>query len=136
MKLMTIGQLSVAAGIPASTIRYYESIQLLPEPQRKSGQRRYDSSVLPHLEFIQLARTFGFSLQDIRQLLGHHETTFSQRWQALATRRLLEIRKLLMHATTIQATLLGGLNCACDTVSDCVQCLTQINQVTEPWSAH
>ena len=41
-EMLTIGQVTDAAGLNASAIRYYERHQLLPEPARVSGKRRYD----------------------------------------------------------------------------------------------
>ncbi|WP_245850731.1 MerR family DNA-binding transcriptional regulator [Paenibacillus herberti] len=38
---LSIGQLAAKAEINASTLRYYESVGLLPPPERKNGQRRY-----------------------------------------------------------------------------------------------
>ena len=47
---MRIGEVARRAGVRVSLIRYYEAIGLLPEPERVSGQRRYDETVLPQLE--------------------------------------------------------------------------------------
>jgi hypothetical protein len=38
---MTIGELSAKSGVPASTLRYWERMKILPKPMRISGQRRY-----------------------------------------------------------------------------------------------
>ena len=46
---LTIGEVAQRAGVTASTIRYYESIGLLPHPQREHGQRRYDGEVIGRL---------------------------------------------------------------------------------------
>ena len=62
----TIGEIASRAGVAASAIRYYESIGLLPEPERESGQRRYDESVLGRLGFIGVAQAAGFKLPEIK----------------------------------------------------------------------
>lgn len=54
----------------ASSIRYYESIGLLPEPERERGQRRYDDSVLGRLAFIGVAQAAGFKLTEISELIA------------------------------------------------------------------
>ncbi|MEL1264390.1 MerR family DNA-binding protein [Pseudoxanthomonas putridarboris] len=68
---MNIGQLARQAGVAIDTIRYYERQRLLPEPQRSpSGYRRYESGDVVRLHFIRRAKTLGFALDDIRELLA------------------------------------------------------------------
>jgi MerR family mercuric resistance operon transcriptional regulator len=68
----TIGQLAVAAGVPASTIRYYERRRLLPSAARAGpGRYRcYGRAELDRLRFIRVAQQLGFALEDIAQLLA------------------------------------------------------------------
>lgn len=47
----------------ASTIRYYESIGVLPRPEREAGQRRYGIDVLRRLAIIDIAQRAGFTLE-------------------------------------------------------------------------
>ena len=63
---LTIGEVARRAGVASSTIRYYESIELLPEPIREHGQRRYDETVLGRLGFVGVAQSAGFSLDQIQ----------------------------------------------------------------------
>ena len=51
---LTIGAVARAAGVAATTLRYYEQIGLVPAPARVGGQRRYDDAVLTRLEVIRL----------------------------------------------------------------------------------
>ena len=70
MKPMTIGRLSKAAGVKVTTIRYYESIELMGEPDRSdSGQRLYGAGSVQRLSFIRHARDLGFSMNAIRELI-------------------------------------------------------------------
>lgn len=56
------------------TIRYYESIGLLPEPQRApNGYRLYHAADLERIDFIRRARLLGLSLEDIREVLALRE---------------------------------------------------------------
>lgn len=58
--MLTIGKLAKAAGAKVPTIRYYEQIGLLPEPERSAGnQRLYGRSALDRLAFIRHARDLG-----------------------------------------------------------------------------
>lgn len=69
--MLSIGRLGKAAGVKVPTIRYYEEIGLLPEPERSTGnQRLYDVRALERLAFIRHARDLGFPLDAIRDLLS------------------------------------------------------------------
>lgn len=70
----TIGRLSGRTGVNIETIRYYEKIALLPKPPRSSGGHRlYGSAETERLNFIRRARELGFSLAEIRSLIGLEE---------------------------------------------------------------
>ena len=67
----TIGRLSKSSGVNIETIRYYEKIHLLPKPARTAGGHRlYSSEEARKLHFIRRARELGFSLIEIRSLIG------------------------------------------------------------------
>ncbi len=67
---MKIGELSVLSGLPASRIRYYEASGLLPAADRApNGYRDYDASIVNRLRTIDLAKSLGFSLEEISRLL-------------------------------------------------------------------
>jgi MerR family gold-responsive transcriptional activator of gol and ges genes len=68
---MNIGQASKASGVSAKMIRYYESIGLIPRSaRRESGYRDYGAADVHRLAFVRRARDLGFSMDQIRDLLG------------------------------------------------------------------
>ena len=68
---MTIGELAAAADVPAATVRYYEQRGLLARaPRTRAGYRVYDADAVRRLRFIKHAQALGFSLEDVRELLG------------------------------------------------------------------
>ena len=68
---MRIGQLAEAVGVDTHTIRYYESVGLLPEPARRpSGYRDYDQSDIERLRFVRQARSLELPLDDIFEILA------------------------------------------------------------------
>lgn len=68
--MLSIGTLSKQVSVKVATIRYYESIGLLPQPERTAGnQRRYSAQARERLAFIRHARDLGFSIEAIRDLI-------------------------------------------------------------------
>lgn len=71
---MQIGELAKRSGVTVQTVRFYERLSLLPEPQRKdSGYRIYSGSDLKRLQFVRQAKSLGFSLEEIRDILRMRE---------------------------------------------------------------
>ena len=71
MTPFTIGVLSRRTGCKVETIRYYERIGILPAPGRSAGGHRlYDEDHLKRLTFVRRSRELGFTLDEIRTLLG------------------------------------------------------------------
>jgi DNA-binding transcriptional MerR regulator len=106
---LAIGQLSTLTSCKVSTIRWYEQAGLIPKPQRTAGnQRRYTQQHVMLLHFILNARTLGFDLNAIRQLLHlvHCSQHKPHEADAIAKQHLQEITqrieklKSLEHALT------------------------------------
>ena len=69
--MLTIGRLAARSGTAAETIRYYERVGLLPEPERlPSGYRVYREEDVRRLAFIRRAKALGFTLAEIGELLA------------------------------------------------------------------
>lgn len=69
--MMRIGELAKSTGVEPPTIRYYESVGVLPEPDRTpAGYRAYLLADEKRLRFVTLARSLGLALDDIREILG------------------------------------------------------------------
>ncbi len=67
---MKIGELADAAAVTSKTVRYYESIGLVPEPARTaSGYRDYGSDAIERLLFIREAQATGLTLSEIQSVL-------------------------------------------------------------------
>jgi Cu(I)-responsive transcriptional regulator len=68
---LTIGKIAGATGTKVETVRYYERIGLLPSPRRTGGNyRNYDTGHLNRLAFIRRSRALGFTVEQIKELLG------------------------------------------------------------------
>lgn len=71
---MRIGELAERVGVNTKTVRYYEGIGLLPDPDRRpSGYREYSDEDVDRLRFIRTAQRLGFSLSEISEILAFRE---------------------------------------------------------------
>ncbi len=124
MEELSIGEVARRAGLQSSAIRYYESVGVLPKPERLNGRRRYDTSVLQRLAAIQVAQQAGFTIAEMRILFhGFAEgTPPSTRWQALAHKKLAEVDALISRAQGMKRLLEKGLRCGCLSLDDCKLC--------------
>lgn len=118
---LTIGQVARSAGVATSAIRYYESIGLLPEPERESGQRRYDASVLGKLAFIGVAQSAGFKLEEIGELVGAIDggKGMAAPMQTLSTSKLDEVEVLLERTKAMKGWLEVAKECGCESPAEC-----------------
>lgn len=68
---MQIGEVAKRSGISAPAIRYYEQQKLVsPAARSGAGYRVYSERVLSELRFVKQAQRLGFSLDEIREILG------------------------------------------------------------------
>ena len=116
---MRIGEVAQQAEVRTSLIRYYEDIELLPAPERVSGQRRYDETVLRRLTVIDVAQRAGMRLDEIRLLLEHGSEPMSGQLRELAARRLPEIDALIERAVRVRGWLEAATGCECQSIDEC-----------------
>lgn len=105
---LTIGALSRRTGVNIETVRYYERVGILPKPPRSSGGHRvYDDALRKRLAFVRRARELGFSLDDVRTLLGlidgPDHTCAEVRSVTLA--HLEDVRRKLLDLRRLETTL-------------------------------
>ena len=68
---LSIGALSEQTAVNIETIRFYERLGILPAPPRSAGGHRlYNNVHKRRLIFIRRARDLGFSLKEVRMLIG------------------------------------------------------------------
>lgn len=120
---MNIGELSRLTNLPSKTIRYYESVGLLPEPDRSpSGYRRYDRPDVERLRFVQRSRNLGFSVEEVRRLLDlwSDRDRASSDVKALAAQHLDDIDRKIEELRSMRKTLTDLVDaCHGDNRPDC-----------------
>ncbi|TGG94076.1 heavy metal-responsive transcriptional regulator [Natronospirillum operosum] len=107
MQTLSIGELSGLSGVSSQTIRYYEKEKLMPAPLRTdSNYRRYPMEAVARLEFIVHAKQWGFTLDEIRELLVLQDAN-GDRAQAkrIAAEKLHKIREQIKHLSRIESVL-------------------------------
>jgi DNA-binding transcriptional MerR regulator len=117
---MAIGEVAERAGMSASRIRYYEARGLLPEPERVAGKRRYGEAVLRRLAIIDAAQRVGFTLEEIRHLLGSRDELAHERLRALALSKLPELDDLIARANSVRRVLKICSRCNCESIDVCL----------------
>jgi MerR family transcriptional regulator, copper efflux regulator len=106
----TIGQIAERSGIPATALRYYEGIGLVPPAGRTpAGYRVYDDRTVARLAFITRAKQLGCSLDEITDLVevwdGDHCAPVLRRFHELVTAKLRAVNEQLGELTTFRGQL-------------------------------
>lgn len=105
---MKIGEISNHANIPVETVRYYEKIGLLPEPDRTaSGYRSYRQVHLDRLLFIKRCRSLDMAQDEIRELirLAENPEADCSGVDALLARHLHHVRERRQELASLEQTL-------------------------------
>ncbi len=131
---MQIQELARHTGVSAKTIRYYESVHLLPRPKRKpNGYRDYSPADMDRVKLVAGARNLDFSLDDIKEILAlrdrreapcrvvldmveHKAGEIRQRIVQLQHLEK-ELRQLHALGLTFPTDDVDGKNCVCHLVS-------------------
>jgi len=110
-------------GCNLETIRYYENIGVLPEPPRTSkNYRAYDDTHVARLRFVMRSRDLGFTLEEIRDLLGlvDGRAGTCADVQILATRHIGSVRAKITDLQRIEKVLSETVaKCTGDEVPEC-----------------
>ena len=106
--MFSIGELSKRTKVNVPTIRYYEEMGLLSEPERTEGnQRRYDAAGLERLSFIKHARDLGFSIEAISELieLQSHPDRSCQAATEIALSQLSDVKAKIKRLKALEKEL-------------------------------
>jgi len=123
MKAKTIGEAAKASGVSAKMIRHYEENGFIPKAGRTvAGYRLYKDADVHMLRFIRRARDLGFSLAEIRTLLGlwQNRRRASADVKKLASRHVQDLDRKIAEMQAMRRTLVDlALHCHGDERPDC-----------------
>lgn len=117
----SIGEVSEMLGIAASTIRYYETEGLIPPAVRKSGRRVYLEQDIEIIRLVQVARSLGLAIADIKAIKLPFTSRARDR-QPLVTflhNLLAETNRSIDYLNAQKKVLQDALGCECATQKQC-----------------
>lgn len=131
---LRIGSLAARTGCNIETIRYYERIGLLPKPPRsEGGYRLYEEEHVRRLNFVRRARSLGFHLADILELVqlqgDNHEICAEAR--KVAARHLAEVQSRISEMRAIETILAAAIQ-RCDDAAEPGCAIVETLSTTEP----
>lgn len=120
---MKIGELARTTGVKVETIRFYETEGVLPPAARTDANYRiYDQAHLDRLSFVKRSRDLGFTLDQVRTLLGLADdaTAPCAEVDAITATHIAEIDRKIADLQTLRAELTRRLDrCEGGSISDC-----------------
>lgn len=116
MENLTVGELAHRSGVPATTLRYYDSIGLLEPIRLANTHRRYPPESLGQLQMIKLCQELGCDLDEIRVLV--RKDAMEAR-HAAARRQLAKLDRQYQRLDVARELLTHILECVCPTPEEC-----------------
>jgi len=121
--LLRAGQVASAAGVNLETLRYYERLGILPEPDRTlGGQRQYGPEAVTTVRIVKALQRLGFTLAEVSDLLRsgrhrHHST--DPALQEAITAKIIDIDRRIADLRAVRASLLAAITAGCEDLSVC-----------------
>jgi MerR family transcriptional regulator, mercuric resistance operon regulatory protein len=118
------GEVAAAAGVNQQTLRYYERLGLLDQPDRSlGGHRIYPEEAVTTLRVIKAAQRLGFTLAEVAELLDaarhRHARGEGAGLQARAREKLAHVEAKIADLTVIAETLRAGIAAGCYDLETC-----------------
>ena len=121
----SVSTLAQAAGVPPSTVRFYERRGLLqPDARTRSDYRQYGERALERLRFIRAAQSSGFTLEDVAALLrvrdgSESEGSCQSEVKPLLTARLAEVEVKIRELEAVRSALEQALRICNSSMGRC-----------------
>ncbi len=105
---MNIGEAARSSGVSVKMVRHYEAIGLLPKAKRSFGNYRvYSENEVHLLRFIRRGRDLGFSMEEIRELLGlwQNRSRSSAAVKKIAAKHIQDLKAKIVELEAMAGTL-------------------------------
>ena len=120
--LLSIGQIARRAGVPVSTVRYYESIGLIPAVRSAGNTRQFPRHVLRRIAFIQVSVRYGVTLSEVAEILAtlpaDHQPSRAD-WARISTIWSEHLARQQAILARMQEELTGCIGCGCLSQTRC-----------------
>lgn len=114
--LLPIGQVAHRAGVPVSTVRYYESLGLIPAVRSAGNTRLFPRHVLRRIALIQVSVRYGISLAEVAELfadLPADRPPSREAWQHISALWAQQLERQQQVLNRMQSELAGCIGCGC-----------------------
>ena len=119
---ITITELAARSGVPASALRFYESLGLIESERTSGNHRRYPRAILRRVSVIRAAQALGLSLQEISAALAAlpgGRTPTPEDWEAMAAAWRDELDARIAQLQKLRDDLSGCIGCGCLSLETC-----------------
>ncbi len=112
---MTIGEVARASGVPASAIRYYESIGVIAHPERKSGIRQFAPDAVDEIKALRFYRESGIPVRGLAAIGATPRGTAARgaMWRSVMQARIDDLDAWMREARATKRTLERVIACRC-----------------------
>jgi MerR family redox-sensitive transcriptional activator SoxR len=120
--LLSIGEAAKRCGVATSTLRFYESEQLIQSSRGPGNQRRYHRSMLRRISLIKVAQTLGLSLKEISAALDtlpDKRTPTKRDWERLSRHWRDQLDQRIASLQSMREQLSGCIGCGCLSLKNC-----------------
>lgn len=120
--LISIGRVADRTGTTVSAIRFYADENLLPSVRSASGHRLFARSVLRRVSFILISQSLGYTLQEIKAVLGSlpsNRTPTKADWQRLSQHFSDDLDKKIETLQKLKSSLNSCIGCGCLSLTSC-----------------
>ena len=120
--LLSIGETAKRCGVAASTLRFYESEQLIQSTRGPGNQRRFHRSMLRKISLVKVAQSLGLSLKEIRAALDTlpaGRTPTKRDWEKLSRHWRDQLDQRIASLQSLREQLSGCIGCGCLSMKTC-----------------
>jgi len=121
-RLMTVGEVARRAGVPVSTIHFYETKGLIASTRNNGNQRRFAPVVLRYIAIIKVAQRTGIGLDEIKQALGRYPPSSkltAAQWRAMSAHWRKDLDARITKLTRLRDELDSCIGCGCLSLTKC-----------------